>query len=252
MTVLDVGQGLAIELATHRRTLVYDTGPSFRSGSDTGALVVVPYLRAQGAGRVHMLVVSHADIDHSGGVGSLLEHLGAAEIFTGEPLRAIGQRQLHCRMGQAWLWDGVRFAFLNPAGHPLATGNNASCVLEIGVGEHKILLTGDIEMPLENYLLRSTTLTAADIVVVPHHGSRTSSGARFVDRVRPAIAIVSAGYGNRWGLPKEDIVARWQSAGARVLNTATSGAISLRICPGPGPIAIHEHRIRHRRYWNEP
>jgi competence protein ComEC len=252
MSVLDVGQGLAISLATERRTLVYDTGPSFRSGSDTGALVVVPFLRSLGARRVDMLIVSHADTDHAGGVGSLLEHFPAVEVFAGEPVRTIGQRQVHCRMGQAWLWDGVRFAFLNPADYALAKGNDASCVLEIAVGEHRLLLTGDIELPLENFLLRNAKLTAADIVVVPHHGSRTSSGPGFVDRLRPALAIVSAGHDNRWGLPKADVVARWQTAGARVLNTATSGAITLRLCSGPEPIVVDEHRVRHRRYWKEP
>jgi competence protein ComEC len=252
MTVLDVGQGLAITLRTQQRMLVYDTGPSFRSGSDTGALVVVPYLRSLGARRVDMLVVSHTDIDHAGGAGSLLERFPAVEIFAGEPVRTIVQRQIHCRMGQTWLWDGVRFAFLNPADYALATGNDASCVLEIGVGEHRLLLTGDIEMPLENFLLRNAILDATDIVVVPHHGSRTSSGPGFVERLRPAIAIVSAGHDNRWGLPKEDVVARWRTAGARVLNTATSGAISLKLCPGPQPIVVDEHRVRHRRYWNEP
>ncbi|MGH8195442.1 MAG: DNA internalization-related competence protein ComEC/Rec2 [Woeseiaceae bacterium] len=252
MTVLDVGQGLSIELETHRRTLVYDTGPAFQSGSDTGALVVVPYLRALGARRVDTLIVSHADLDHAGGVASLLETYPVSQIFTGERLPKVRRRQLHCRSGQAWLWDGVRFAFMNPRDYALATGNNASCVLEIAVGSHRILLTGDIELPLENHLLRTMALTAVDVVIVPHHGSRTSSSLPFVNRLRPRIAIVSAGYDNRWGFPKADIVARWQAAGANVLNTATSGAISLQICPGPAPIAVNEHRIRHHRYWTEP
>lgn len=252
LTALDVGQGLSLVLRTHTRTIVYDTGPSFRSGSDTGALVVVPYLRMIAANRVDLLVVSHADRDHAGGVGSLLEAIDVSEIIVGERLTDVDRRQVHCRRGQAWLWDGVRFAFMHPGDVSRTTDNNASCVLEIAVGRYKLLLTGDIEALVEDDLVQNGAVTPVDIVVVPHHGSRTSSSSRFVASLNPEVAIVSAGFDNRWRLPKEDVVLRWQAVGARVLNTATSGAIRYRLCPDTGTSLIGRHRIRYRRYWHDP
>src|SRR5690606_16795421 len=131
--------------------------------------------------------------------------------------------------------------------YPLQSNNNASCVLEVAAGRHRILLTGDIESPIENHLVRSASLSPVDIVTVPHHGSRTSSGDAFVNALRPSVAIVSAGYGNRWGFPKEDVVMRWQEAGARVLNTADSGAIHYRVCAAGGVQLQSEQRSRSRR-----
>lgn len=253
LAALDVGQGLSLVLRTHRRTLVYDTGPAFRSGSDTGALVLVPYLRSLGLRRVDLLIVSHADNDHAGGVRSLLAAIDVAEVFTGEPLAAIDRVQRRCRQGQSWAWDGVRFAFLHPDdAYTVASDNDGSCVLEIVLGEHRALLTGDIEAPAESHLAHTGVLAPVDLVTVPHHGSRTSSTAAFVDAIRPSAAIVSAGYDNRWGFPKSDVVARWQAAGARVLNTATAGAIEYRLCPDTGAILKNRNRKDNREYWHAP
>lgn len=251
LTVLEVGQGLSAVLRTAQRTIVFDTGPSFRSGSDVGQLVLVPWLRSKGIGKVDLLVVSHSDDDHSGGAGSLIDAVDVTEIISGEPLDAIRRPQLKCRSGQVWLWDGVRFSFMHPGLYPLQSGNNASCVLEVAAGPHRILLTGDIESPVENHLARSGALNPADIVVVPHHGSRTSSSAAFVAASKPAVAIVSAGFGNRWGFPKEDVVARWRGVGSLVLNTATSGAIHYRVCAESGPRLLGEQRVADRRYWHD-
>jgi competence protein ComEC len=241
-----------VVLRTARRTLVFDTGPSFRSGSDVGRLVLVPWLESSGTGRVDLLVVSHGDDDHSGGAASLVRAVEVAQIMAGEPLAGIEQPQLRCRSGQAWLWDGIRFSVMHPGVYPLQSDNNASCVLEIAAGAHKILLTGDIESPVENHLLRTGALMPVDIVVVPHHGSRTSSAREFVSALRPSVAIVSAGYENRWGFPKEEVVERWRQAGARVMNTATSGAIHYRVCADSGLQLESEQRKHRRRYWHDP
>jgi competence protein ComEC len=112
-------------------------------------------------------------------------------------------------------------------------------------------LSGDIESPVENHLARIEALNPVDIVVVPHHGSRTSSSAAFVNALRPAVAIVSAGFGNRWGFPKEDVVARWREAGATVMNTAISGAIHYRVCAGSGVDLLGEQRVAKQRYWHD-
>lgn len=251
LVALEVGQGLAVVLRTENRTVVYDTGPSFRGGSDTGQLVLVPWLRAAGVRRVDLLIVSHSDDDHAGGAASLVNAVEVTEIMAGEPLPLINRSILGCRSGQAWLWDGIRFGVMHPGLYPLRSNNNASCVVEVAAGRHRILLTGDIESPIENHLLRSAALAPVDIVTVPHHGSRTSSGRAFVEALRPSVAIVSAGYENRWGFPKEDVVARWQDAGARVMNTAISGAIRYRVCADSGVQLQGEERQRSRRYWHD-
>jgi competence protein ComEC len=252
LVALEVGQGLSVVLRTARRTLVFDAGPSFRGGGDLGQLVLVPWLEAAGVATVDMLVVSHSDDDHAGGAASLVDAVEVRQIMAGEAIAGLRRSQLRCRSGQAWVWDGIRFSVMHPGLYPLQSNNNASCVLEVVAGNHSILLPGDIESPVENHLARIGALTPSAIVVVPHHGSRTSSAAGFVDALRPGVAIVSAGYGNRWGFPKEEVVERWEQAGAVVMNTATSGAIHYRVCADSGPRLKGEQRKRMKRYWHDP
>ncbi len=248
--VLDVGQGLALVLQTHTRTAVFDAGPSFRGGADTGRLVLVPFLRSKGIDVLDMLIVSHADQDHAGGVRSLTEELEVARLLGGESLDDIDMPQQHCLASQRWRWDGIDFAIVHPSELGRWKGNNASCVLEVRIANHTVILTGDIESPVETLLARNGAISQADIVLIPHHGSRTSSSDLFVSTVRPKVAIVSAGFENRWGFPKEDIVSAWRNAGAEVLNTATSGAISYRICERGGMRRLGLHRLEARNYWN--
>jgi competence protein ComEC len=250
LTALDVGQGLAVVMRTHRRTLIYDTGPAFRGGGDAGRLVVVPYLKRIGARDVDLLVVSHGDDDHAGGAASLLSALPVRQILVGGPLPGLQRSQIGCRSGQAWLWDGVRFSVMHPGLYPITSDNNASCVLEVAAGPHKVLLTGDIESPVERHLARTRSLMPVDIVIVPHHGSGTSSAPAFVQALEPAVAIVSAGYRNRWGFPKEEVVRRWEAVGARLVSTALSGAVQYRLCADREPERVWEHRVRHRKYWH--
>lgn len=249
--VLDVGQGLAVVLRTQRHTAVFDAGPSFRGGADTGRLVLVPFLRNEGVEVIDVLIVSHADQDHAGGAASLIAAFDTRSVLSGELLDGLGVIQERCETGQAWTWDGIDFAILHPRNHGRWQGNNASCVLQIRIAAHTVVVSGDIESPVEHLLARDGALTSAEIVLIPHHGSRTSSSPVFVSAVRPKVAIVSAGFGNRWGFPKEDIVAAWRSAGAVVLNTATSGAISYRICRDDGSRLTGLHRRQARRYWHE-
>ncbi|NOX70970.1 MAG: DNA internalization-related competence protein ComEC/Rec2 [Gammaproteobacteria bacterium] len=248
---LDVGQGLAIVVTTQTHTLVYDAGPSFRSGSDTGALVVAPFLRAKGIDDIDIVVVSHSDNDHAGGVRSLLAGSQVGEILVGERLADIAASQTLCEAGQRWQWDGVRFALLHPDGRQARTGNDASCVVEIRVGKHVALLTGDIELLTEQQLVRQRQLSTAELVMVPHHGSRTSSHAAFIAQLQPRIAIVSAGFENRWGFPKDDVVQRWQSVGTEVINTAYSGAVAYRMCAHSGLRLLTMHRPDNRRIWHD-
>ena len=252
LALLDVGQGLAAVVQTRRHVLVYDTGPAFRSGTDTGQLVVEPYLRSRGVRTIDMLVASHDDDDHAGGAASVAELLRVRErVASGRALDPLGRVQ-PCRAGQHWTWDGVRFDWLHPTDALLPNDNDRSCVLVIRVGSRHIVLTGDIEKLAERQLLERGLSGPADILVVPHHGSRTSSSAGFVAATRPRWALVSAGHRNRWGFPAPAIVERWRASGADVLLTSTSGAIEFDVSPGRPLDPPSRWRLAHTRVWTEP
>ena len=246
--VLDAGQGLAVAIQTQNGMSLYDTGVSWRDGSSVAERVILPFLRARGTDRVTHLVVSHADLDHSGGVGVLLGHVDVRHIIAGEPLPGIDTRA--CRRGLSWQSGQVRFDIVYPGAEATLDGNDASCVLRVSVGRHALLLTGDIEARAERSLLQSGASLAADVAVVPHHGSLTSSSSAFIAAVSPELAIVSAAFRNRWQFPRPQVVARWESAAARVMNTATSGAVHTRLCAGAGLVAIDAERERRRRFWH--
>lgn len=249
LTVLDVGQGLAAVVQTRRHALVYDSGPVFRSGTDTGILVVEPFLRSRGTRRVDVLVASHDDSDHVGGAASIANLVGVSErVASGSALDSLGPVR-PCRAGQGWEWDGVRFEWLHPVAQLLPRDNDRTCVLAIHAGPHSIVLAGDVERLAEQQMLAGARLGPADIVVVPHHGSRTSSSRGFVAALEPRWAVVSAGYRNRWGFPAPDVVRRWQEAGAEVLGTAESGAITFEVDPGETLRQPNRWRIEHPRPW---
>lgn len=247
--ILDVGQGLSIVLQTTATAVIYDTGVVFRGGGSIAEAVVLPFLRSRGIGNVDRLIVSHADIDHSGGVPAILAQTPVRQTLLGEPLRyAVGKAEF-CRAGQNWQADGVDFRFLYPPPASRQSGNNASCVLRIAVGEHSLLLTGDIEAAAEHELLRQQLAAPVDVVVVPHHGSATSSTASLVEQLSPRLAIISAGHMNRWGLPRQSVVERWQQSGAQVLNTANDGAVSFTLCERGGVRQLRADRDRRHRFW---
>jgi competence protein ComEC len=244
LVVLDVGQGLAVVVRTAHRILLYDAGPAFRGGRDAGELAVVPYLRARGIRAIDLLMVSHGDLDHRGGVKSVAASLPVGRALVGPSLQAAGAAR--CERGQRWTWDGVAFEVLHPSAGSSSSDNDSSCVLRIASRSGSALLTGDVQAEAESALVRRG-LTRTDVIVVPHHGSRTSSGAAFVDSVGAARALISAGYRNRWNLPSEDVLERWRRRGARTYVTADSGALEVSFSD-EGP-RVREYRREHRRYW---
>ena len=248
---LDVGQGLATVVRTARHALLFDTGMAWRNGGSAAESTVLPFLSALAIPRLDWLVVSHADLDHAGGVDALLAQSVVRRMLVGEAdTLPQGRQAALCAAGQHWRSDGIDIRMLYPGEPGRYEGNDASCVLRVSTGSYGLLLTGDIEAEAERRLLASARGIDADVVVVPHHGSRTSSSPAFVDALRPEVAIVSAGHANRWGFPKPEVVARWNSAGATVLETASAGAIGIRICARTGIERIVRHRDARRRFWH--
>jgi competence protein ComEC len=260
LTVLDVGQGLAVLVQTPRHALLYDTGPQFGAAADAGSRIAVPFLRAAGIRSLDALVVSHQDLDHAGGALSLLQRVPVAALRSSLPIDGAVATQAaargdasRCAAGQSWEWDGVRFAMLSPPldryALPGAKANDLSCVLRIDSAYGSALLTGDIEERGEAWLVRERPGDlAADVLVVPHHGSRTSSSAAFVAAVAPRVAIFTVGYRNRFGHPRPEVVARYERAGARLFRSDRHGAVTIELGPGSAgaPVAQRERR---RRYW---
>ena len=246
--MLDVGQGLAVVVRTQAHVLVYDAGPAFPTGRDAGELAVLPYLRYYGVRQVDALVISHGDLDHRGGANSILAGVPVTRVLAGPSVGPLARPRERCRRGQRWIWDGVQFEMLHPARSAQASDNDSSCVLRVHSSAGSVLLAGDVEAVAESEIV-DRGLPRTTVVVVPHHGSRTSSTVPFVAAASPALALVSAGYRNRWGLPRREVVARWRAAGARVLTTADSGAIEITFAAGHPPQA-REYRQTQRRYWH--
>jgi len=243
-TVLDVGHGLAVVVATRSHRLLYDAGPLTRSGFDDGAEIVAPVLASLGNAPLDLLVLSHGDSDHAGGAAAVVARYPGVRILAGPDVDAFAADP--CQAGQSWTWDDVRFVVLHPpAGYPLH-GNDSSCVLRIEAEAGAVLLSGDIERRAEAVLAADPAI-AADVVIVPHHGSATSSTAKFVNAVAPDVAIVSAAYRNRWNFPRPEVRRRWLDVGARVLVTGEKGAIDIDL--SRSGIVVHAARARARRYW---
>lgn len=243
----DVGQGGAAVLRTHRYTLVFDAGPGWGQDADAGDRVLLPLLRGLGERRIDLLMVSHADQDHAGGTASLLKGLAVTHRFGAVP------QGRPCERGQQWVWDGVRFDVLwPPAGlWRDLTRNGASCVLRVEAHGKRVLLTGDIESAQEARLLalEGAAGSATDVLIVPHHGSRTSSSPAFVAATWPAVAVVQSGYLNRFGHPRAEVVERYRQVGAEVINSVGCGAWMWRSQEADQiPVAGCERMVR-RRYW---
>ena len=246
VAVLDVGQGTAVVLRTRDYTLVYDTGPRFSDRFDTGAAVIVPYLRHHGIRKVDALVLSHRHQDHVGGAESVLEGAVVESIVTN--VSAWAGRATPCREGGQWEWNGVGFTVLHPPPDMRDTGNEGSCVIRVNAGESSVLLTGDIGKPSERTLIDRHHLRA-DLLLVPHHGSATSSSPAFLDAVAPRLALSSYGYRNRFDLPDRQVMARYRSRGIPVLGTVTEGAIEVDLFPDGTMSAPRRFRRERVRYW---
>ena len=251
----DIGQGNAVLVQTAHHALLYDSGPRYGLDSDAGNRVLVPLLQAQGV-QLDRLVLSHRDSDHTGGAAAVLRALGPQQVLTSmdasEPLARLAPLT-RCEAGHSWEWDGVQFAFLYPraedypaAGARPAKPNALSCVLRISNGRSSVLLTGDIERAQEEALLLQPEVLRADVLLVPHHGSKTSSSEAFLDAMSPLWALVQSGYRNRYGHPAAPVVERYRARGIALVDSPHCGAIHWRSTQ-PGTLACE--RELHARYW---
>jgi len=246
-TVLDVGHGLAVIVETRNHVLLYDAGPRYRSGFDSGSEIVLPALRANGRTRLDTIVISHADTDHSGGAAAVIDSFPRAQLIVGPDVTLLHASA--CQGGQSWVWDGVEFSFLHPPARYTSLGNDSSCVLKVTTRAGALVITGDIESRGERALLSQVPRLRADVVIVPHHGSATSSTPALVDAMNAQYAVVSTGYTNQWGFPRPEVRARWEASGAKVVTTGASGAITIALGSSGEP-RLTFRRDRRRRYWH--
>lgn len=258
VTVLDVGQGLSVVIQTAKHSLVYDAGPKYNKQSDAGSRIVVPFLHGEGVIKVDGFVVSHNDIDHSGGVASILGLMPVTWLASSLPDTAdipATQRKMHCFAGQRWSWDNVQFEILHPRvksyDHANIKDNDRSCVLKVTSQAGSVLLTGDIEKPDEHELINlEADKLKSDVIVVPHHGSKTSSTPDFIAAVAPRISIFANGYLNHFGHPKAVVFERYRATQSFLYRSDYDGAIEMNFVYKQN-IQISSWRNRHKRYWQD-
>jgi competence protein ComEC len=256
---LDTGQGSAVLVETRHHRMLYDTGPAYSPRADAGTRVIIPYLNARGIDALDAVVISHGDKDHAGGAASLLAYpdIPVRHVYSplkpDDPLLALAKRHDICLEGLAWEWDGVSFEMLGPTEAGLMAAkdkkhaNAASCVLKITAGRHSMILPGDIGIREEADLLaRMPERLKADILLAPHHGSKSSSSQPFLEAVAPSLAIFQAGYRNRYGHPHSAVYKRYGMLGATRVRTDEAGAVIVRFGDG---VKASEWRKEHARYW---
>jgi len=262
VVVLDVGQGLSVVVLSRDRVLVYDAGRKYSDNFDIGSAVVAPYLRSRGIEGIDVLVVSHSDADHSGGVSGLLGEYDAQRIIAGQP----GQLDLsqlplghigstipeQCREGMAWRWGEIEFEVIHPDNSPQDSDNNSSCVMTIRFGQQTVLVAGDIEADVETKLLRKNQLPLnINLLVAPHHGSSSSSTKRFVTAIAPQHVVYSAGFNHHFGHPHPTVVQRYALVAAQQWSTGTSGALSF-LWQDKADVMVSRARDSVQGYWHEP
>jgi len=257
---LDVGQGLSVILRTRNHNLLYDTGDKFSEQFNMGDMVIIPYVRAKGIGLIDKLVVSHSDRDHAGSYSEVITQLPIKEVLSGEPEKINSNdrnpqnKPIHieqCFKGQQWVWDNVHFKVLSPQKPFIGkAGNNRSCVILVtSVSNQTILLTGDMEKKIEKQLLKAYPDLRSDVLLVPHHGSKTSSSNKFLEQVKPRIALFSYGYLNRFKHPADKIVQRYKKLNVKLYNTS-NGAIDIRSNLTNNSMSVKQYRIENSRFWH--
>jgi competence protein ComEC len=248
LEVLDAGQGTAVLLRTSEHVLLYDSGPGDGGEANLVGSVIAPALNRAGVPAPDRIVISHGDLDHAGGLGTLVRLYPGAEYHANLPRPAADIPP--CHAGLTWRWDEVDFTVLHPSPSLPYLGNDSSCVLAVEGRESRVLLAGDISGTVEQRLLAADSRPYA-VVLVPHHGSMTSSGPPFVDSLRARAAVATAGLGNRFGFPKAEIRRRYEAAGARFWSTGECGALRLTL-HADGRLEAGSARLERAAAWRWP
>lgn len=252
----DVGQGMAMLVETSGHRLLYDTGPAYTPETNGGNRVILPYLRARGINALDGMIVTHSDTDHSGGALAILRDIRTGWVLSslpaGHPIAEASPRHAHCLAGQQWEWDGIRFEMLHPSAasyeDPGLKPNARGCTLRIAARSGSLLLPADIEAKQEAALVAAVPdKLRADVLLVPHHGSGTSSTPAFLAAVRPQHGIFQLGYRNRYHHPRADVLQRYVDLGAGIWRTDEAGAVSLAFGDRTD---VSAWRAQHPRYWH--
>ncbi|HCH6143215.1 TPA: DNA internalization-related competence protein ComEC/Rec2, partial [Vibrio parahaemolyticus] len=222
--VLDVGHGLAVLVEKEGRVLLYDTGKAWHNGS-IAEQVITPVLHRRGYSSVDTMILSHADNDHAGGRKVIEQYFSPKHKLS-------SQSFLHyqpCIAGEKWKWQGLNMEVLWPPKPVVRAYNPHSCVisLEDPSTGFKMLFTGDIEAISEWILLREPEKLRSDVMLVPHHGSKTSSNPMFINVVEPSLAIASTAKLNQWGMPAPEVVQTYTDSGVSWLDTGSDGQITI-------------------------
>ena len=270
MLVMDVGQGLSIITRFDHKIFIYDTAYG-NEQSAVATMTLMPWLESINQNNIELLMISHNDADHSGGLMALSEMLTINKLLHGpdvEISQSLHNKNINistCHQGQSWHWKQLEFQMLSPkmtkiipendepikkvrVNETLQKGNNSSCVLLLNIYGKKILLTGDIEQQAEAELIKAYPNLSVDILFAPHHGSKTSSTVQFVNQMNAKVGFISSGFLNRFNLPAKEVVKRYMKSDVRLFNTASSGAIELTI-DELGKVSIKQWRIENASLW---
>ncbi|MBB1439534.1 DNA internalization-related competence protein ComEC/Rec2, partial [Shewanella sp. SG41-4] len=243
--VIDVAQGMAVVLQQGQHGIIYDTGAAYGEFS-YAQRAILPLLASKGIRYIDYIVVSHDDNDHAGGLNVLVEQFPQATLIAdflpSDSALIESPRAAQTCEGEL-PWRGIQLNFIPNLLSANSNDNNSSCVVKLFDGQSSVLLTGDIESQREQALLAVNADIQADILLVPHHGSRTSSTPAFIDSVNPKLAIFTAGFSNQYGFPKPDIVARYQQQGSKIIQTGHVGQISINFTDKDYKVTSYRQQI---------
>jgi len=249
MTLLDVGQGLSAVIKTANHSLVFDTGAKYSSQFNMGRSVVIPFLQHKGVSKIDKLIISHGDNDHIGGAKAVIDQVRPQQILTSVPELLAPYQSVRCIAGQQWVWDQVKFSVISPVVGTLRGENNNSCVLKVSSNNKAVLLTGDIEKEAETWLLGQQGISLkSDVLIAPHHGSKTSSTLAFLKAVDPDMILIPAGYKNRYSFPHDKVIKRYMALNKAWKNTADQGAITISV--KNSQVNLTTMRKDKAHYWN--
>jgi competence protein ComEC len=244
--LLDVGQGLSIFIETHTRNILFDTGAGYASGFNYFNAIIQPLLSKIKVHKLDLMVISHSDNDHSGGLLAAQSALKIARLDS----EIAGDGSVvnkPCESNLAWQWDGVSFHYRHPDVSSEKKINNRSCVLEISTQQCKVLIMADAEKKIEALLIPTNIQANQQVLIVGHHGSNTSTSKDFLQREAFTSALISNGYKNRYGHPHPSVLKRLHQAEVEIYRTDVLG--SIEVTAGVSGCDISSYKQKNKRYW---